>query len=140
MSAQGTSDSRQVSDTSSINDSNSEALIASSDDEQDLNQLQVMGKRLDAMEAKACKKSTDSTKVKNKQVKAKSKVTPPVALPSSQQHVTQMPDLQTIQQGAVLQAQVAKRLKELTDSEKSGTKLKSLGGGPVEVMVPNRVK
>ena len=48
--------------------------------------------------------------------------------------------MQSIRQDAVLQAQVAKRLKELTDSEKSDTKLKSLRGGPVEVMVANRVK
>ena len=39
-----------------------------------------------------------------------------------------------------LQVQVEKRLQELASLNKAGTKLKSLRGGPVEVLVPNRVK
>ena len=87
---QGSSNSGQVSDIFSINESNCEALIASSEDEQEsdvestvnkkslassdptssavsnvsqqainlqiLSQLQAMGKCLDAMEQKSCKK------------------------------------------------------------------------------------
>ena len=171
---QGSSNSGQVSDISSLNESDCDVLIASSEDEQEsetkstvsntgvassdptssdgtnvsqqainlqiLSQLQAMGKRLDAMEQKTCKKSSDASKIKNKSVKPKSKAKAQVAPSSSHQETSHVPDLQSIRQDAVLQAQVAKRLKELTDSEKSGTKLKSLRGGPVEVMVANRVK
>ena len=53
----------------------------------------------------------------------------------------QIPQLHTIRQDLLIQAQVEKRLKELAEAEKSGThKQKSLHGGPVEVLVPNRVK
>ena len=89
-----------------------------------------MGKCLDAMEQKSCKKSTDAGKIKNKSVKPKSKVKAQVAPSPSHQEISHIPDLQTIRQDAVLQTQVAKRLKELTESEKSGTKLKSLRGAP----------
>ena len=97
---------------SSINESDCEVLIASSDDDNDsrecvvnsqksskksdptmsdsqstsqhainiqiLAQLQSLGKRLDVMEKKSCKKSTDTTKIKNKTYK--SKVTPQPAV------------------------------------------------------------
>ena len=94
-----------------------------------LSQLQTMDKRLDAMEQRSCKKSTDSSKIKNKSVKSKTKVKTQVAPSPSHQETPHIPDLQTIRQDAVVQAQVARRLKELTDNEKSGTKLKSLRGG-----------
>ena len=42
-----------------------------------LHQLQSLGKRLDSMEEKTCKKTTDQTKVKNKTVKKKSKTLKP---------------------------------------------------------------
>ena len=49
--------------------------------------------------------------------------------------------MHTIRQDLLIQAQVEKRLKELAEAEKSGTqKQKSLRGGPVEVLVPNKVK
>ena len=107
-----------------------------------LGQLQAMGKPLDAMEAKSCKKSTDSVKNKNKHVKSKSKTNAPVTLPPGHQGSSHIPDLHSISQDAVLQAQVAKCLKELTDSEKLGTKLKPWEGegGTVEVMVANSIK
>ena len=57
------------------------------------------------------------------------------------QNVEQLPQLHTIRQDLLIQAQVEKRLKELAEAEKSGTqKQKSLRGGPVEVLVPNKVK
>ena len=53
----------------------------------------------------------------------------------------QLPQLNTIRQDLLIQAQVEKRLKELAEAEKSGTqKQKSLRGDPVEVLVPNKVK
>ena len=49
----------------------------------------------------------------------------------------QIPQLHTIRQDLLIQAQVEKRLKELAEAEKPGThKQKSLRGGPVEVLVP----
>ena len=51
-----------------------------------------------------------------------------------------MPDLQAIRQDTLLQARVEQRLKELTEVDKPGTKIKSLRGRNVEVCVPNKVK
>ena len=76
-----------------------------------------------------CNRCTDPSKIKNKSCRSKTKVKSQVASSPSHQETTHIPDLQSIRQDAVLQAQVAKRLNELTDSEKSGTKLKSLRGG-----------
>ena len=105
--------SEQVSDNeSSINDSDCEALIASSDDDNEhivnrqrfakksdptdsdsqsmsqqainvkiLEQLHSLGKRLDNMERKSCKKSTDTTKIKNKGYIPKVKTQTAVTLP-----------------------------------------------------------
>ena len=54
------------------------------------------------------------------------------------QNVEQLPQLHTIRQDLLIQAQVEKRLKELAEA---GTqKQNSLRGGPVEVLVPNKVK
>ena len=165
----------QVSDNdSSINESDCEALIASSESDdndsrehvvkshkssrkpdptmsdsqstsqqainvQILAQLQSLGQRLDVMEKNSCKKSTDTTKIKSKtykpKVKAKPAVTPPPALQETNVH-----DLHSLRQDANLQIQVERRLQELASLNKTGTKIKSLRGGPVEVLVPNRVK
>ena len=78
------------------------------------------------MEAKSCKKSTDTGKMKNTTIKAKTKVQTPVTLPLVTNNLAQILDLQHIRQDAVLQAQVEKRLKQLTDNDKAGTKLTSL--------------
>ena len=55
-----------------------------------------------------------------------------------------MPNLDSIRQDAYIQSQVDQRLKDLTNPDSTGTKIKSLrgggGGGPVEVVVQNRVK
>ena len=173
--AQKSSSSGQVSDNdSSINESDCEALIATSDDEsgsgnegtstqtfvkksdpaksdvsqstsqqainmQILAQLQTLGSRLDAMEKKSCKKSNDSTKIKSKSTKPKSKPHTAVTIPPVHQ-ISSPHDLQTLRQDANIQIQVEKRLQELASLNKAGTKLKSLRGGSVEVLVPNRVK
>ena len=104
LSSRKTAGSGRVSDNdSSINDSDCEVLVASSDEESEsrphssnasksvhktdltvsdtgcssqqainmqiLSQLQSLGKRLDAMEKKSCKKSIDTSKIKSKSVK-----------------------------------------------------------------------
>ena len=51
-----------------------------------------------------------------------------------------LPDLYKIRQDAYIQSQVDQRLRDLANSENSGTKIKSLKGGPIEVVVPNPVK
>ena len=91
------------------------------------------------MEKKSCKKSTDTTKIKNKSHKPKVRTQPAVALPPVHQD-TSVNDLHSLRQDATLQIQVERRLQELAALNKTGTKVKSLRGGPVEVLVPNRVK
>ena len=121
-----------------------------------LSQLQTISQRLDKIEQTHCKKTNDPKKVKtsknkhpsndkSKSISAKQGETS--ATPNSTQHqilpqgVDQIPQLHTIRQDLLIQAQVEKRLKELAEAEKSGThKQKSLRGGPVEVLVPNKVK
>ena len=49
-------------------------------------------------------------------------------------------DLQTLRQDLALQAQVEQRLQELSSLKKTGTKLKSLRGGVVDVLVLNCVE
>ena len=58
--------------------------------------------------------------------------------PSGQAH--HVPDLNVLRQDTSVQALVEQRLRQLADAEKAGTKVKSLCGGSVEVLVPNRVK
>ena len=91
------------------------------------------------MEKKSCKKSNDSTKIKSKSTKPKSKPHTAVTIPPVHQ-ISAPHDLQTLRQDANIQIQVEKRLQELASLNKAGTKLKSLRGGSVEVLVPNRVK
>ena len=156
----------QVSDSeSSISESDCEALIASDQDSyvgsvktsspkekvvtsaessivnqeainiKILSQLEKLGKRLDSIETNVNKSS--GTKVHSK--KAKRKVDSSVTMsPSSQ--VPQIPDLNALRQDMSVQALVEQRLRQLADTEQKGTKIKSLHGGSVEVLVPNRVK
>ena len=92
------------------------------------------------MGKKSCKKSNDTSKIKNKSVKTKAKTQTMVA-PSPGHQISGFNNLQTMRQDANLQIQVEKRLQELASLNKAGTKLKSLRGrGPVDVLVPNRVK
>ena len=51
-----------------------------------------------------------------------------------------MPSLQCIRQDAFIQSQVDQRLRDLAQNTTAGTKIKSLRGGPVEVLVWNQVK
>ena len=51
-----------------------------------------------------------------------------------------MPQLHSLRQDHSVQKQVEERLKQLASGDTTGTKIKSLRGGPVEVVVPNRVK
>ena len=54
---------------------------------------------------------------------------------------TTIPHLQELRQDIYIQTQVEKRLKDLADSVRTGNcKQKSLRGGSVEVIVPNRIK
>ena len=53
---------------------------------------------------------------------------------------TGLPNLSSLRQDAYIQSQVDQRLRDLANTATSGTKIKSLRGGPVEVVVPNRVK
>ena len=163
LASQRNTQSGQVSDNdSSINDSDCEALIASSGDEHDSNvekhstetvltnsdptnsdahstsqqainmqilaQLQSLGSRLDAMEKKSCKKSTDMSKMKNKSTKPKVKTQTAVAPPPVHQPSIHS-SLINMRQDENLQVQVEKRLQELASLNKVGTKLKSLRGG-----------
>ena len=94
-----------------------------------LQQLQSLGKRLDTMEEKTCKKTSDQTKVKNKTVKKKVKNSEtPVTVASENKHLGTVPDLNTLRQDALIQLKVEERLKQLQESDKPG-KIKSLGGG-----------
>ena len=153
----------QVSDSeSSISESDCEALIASDQDSyvgsvknsspkgasassqessavnqeainvKILSQLEKLGKRLDNIESSVTKSTV--TKAKTKKVKRKVDSSATVS-PKSQ-----IPDLNILRQDMSVQALVEQRLKQLTETEKTGTKTKSLRGGSVEVLVPNRVK
>ena len=94
-----------------------------------LQQLQSLGKRLDTMEEKTCKKTSDQTKVKNKTVKKKVKNSKtPVTVAPESKHLGTVPDLNTLRQDAMIQLKVEERLKQLQESDKPG-KLKSLGVG-----------
>ena len=121
-----------------------------------LSQLQTISHRLDKIKQTRGKKTNDPKKVKSSKKKQtgtdKSKTTstnqseiPAPSKPIQQQilpqNVEQLPQLHTIRQDLLIQAQVEKRLKELAEAEKSGTqKQKSLRGAPVEVLVPSKVK
>ena len=86
-----------------------------------LAQLQSLGKRLNVMEKKSCKKSTDTTKIKNKSFKSKVKTQPAVTPPPVHQ-VSGFNDIHTMSQDVNLQMQVEKRLQELASFNKTGTK------------------
>ena len=51
-----------------------------------------------------------------------------------------LPNLHALRSDVLIQAQVEQRLRDLVDENKSGTKIKSLRGGSVDVLVPHRVK
>ena len=105
-----------------------------------LSQLSSISDRLNTLEKKGAKKDLDPKKKKSS---TKNKTTPqmaPVTLPLQQHATSTMPNLLDIRNDALIQRQVDQRLKDLTNPDTTGTKIKSLRGGPVEVVVPNRVK
>ena len=104
-----------------------------------LQQLGSIGKRLDAIEKKGKNKTTDPSKIKGKSVRS-SAIDTPVTLPTQQSLVSPLPNLQSLRSDALIQAQVEQRLRDLVEENKSGTKIKSLRGGSVDVVVTNRVK
>ena len=104
-----------------------------------LSKLLSISDRLNILEKKDVKKDSDLKKKSTVKKKASGHVSP-VTLPQPQCPTLTMPNLQSIRQDALIQHQVDQRLKELSQSDNTGTKIKSLRGGPVEVVVPNRVK
>ena len=99
-----------------------------------------ISKRLDAIENKKSKKSNDVTKLKSKSTKKTVVPHTPVALPPTQVSAQSLPDLHVLRNDEYIQAQVEQKLKILVEDNRSGTKIKSLRGGSVEVVVVNRVK
>ena len=105
-----------------------------------LAQLSSISDRLNVLESKKVKKHWIRKKIKGvSKSKTSTRVTP-VTLPQNQCPTSGMPSLQSIRQDAFIQSQVDQRLRDLAHNTTTGTKLKSLRGGPVEVLVSNRVK
>ena len=102
--------------------------------------LASISDRLNTLEKKDVKKDSDLKKKKSSLKKKTDTHAAPVTLPQHQCPSLTMPNLQSIRQDAFIQSQLDQRLKELTNSDNAGTKIKSLRGGPVDVVVPNRVK
>ena len=96
-------------------------------------QIEKLGRRYNSIKNSMGKQSV----VKRKCKKAKRKVDSLATVsPSGQAHS----DLNVLRQDTSVQALVEQRLRQLADAEKSSTKVKSLHGGSVEVLVPNRMK
>ena len=105
-----------------------------------LSQLSSISDRLNTLEKKGAKEDSDLKKKKSSIKKKASPQMAPVTLPLQQHETPNMPNLADIQNDALIQSQVDQRRKHLTNPDSTGTKIKSLRGGPVEVVVPNRVK
>ena len=109
-----------------------------------LDQLEKIGHRLDKIENKECKKTADKAKIKNSDNKgAKTKKGPAKVQHVCQKLHTSKPDQQSsVADETLLQLKVDQTLQELSDLAKSGTfqKIKSQRGGPVDVLIKNRVR
>ena len=126
---------------SSVKDSDSDVQAAIN--AHILDQLNRIGKRLDKIENKDCKKTLDKTKtksVKNKDKKSKK-------MYDSMEQRQSLPVAHKVWQSSVsdkalLQLKVDQRLQELTDLAKSGTNstIKLQRGGNFEILVKQRVK
>ena len=92
------------------------------------------------LRTKKTKKSSDVSKLKSKNTKKTIVPHTQVTLPPTQVSAQSLPDLYFLRNDAYIQAQVEQRLKNLVEDNRSGTKIKSLRGGSVEVVVPNRIK
>ena len=130
-----------------------------------LAQLTNISQRLDKIKKPKCKKTADPTKIKNKKGKASQSTTQaahttsdsaiatnsamlkapyPIGTDSNCMQATighnqDIPQLEVLRQNTIVQAQVAKWLRELSEADKSGIKQKSLRGGPIEVIIPHRL-
>ena len=133
---------KQVPGSSSSSNTSSSAVVSQQEiNLQILTQLGSITERLDMIESrKKCKKSNDVRKLKSKSKKHTVMPQPPVTLPPTQVSAPTLPNLSVLREDAYIQAQVEQRLKNLMEDSKSGTKIKSLRGGAVEVVVPHRVK
>ena len=133
-------DKQVPSSSNTYRDSNPETVSQQAINLQILSQLGDISKRLNAIENKNSKKGTDNSKVKKKGTKTAVGTYTPVTLPPTQVAAQPLPNLQYLRSDAYIQAQVEPRLKNLVEESKSGTKIKSLRGGSVELVVPNRIK
>ena len=123
--------------TSDSHTSLSDVAVQQAINVQILSQLSAISDRLQVLEKNNVKKHSDPKKIKGASKKKASSQTASVTVPPTQ---TQLPDLYKIRQDAYIQSQVDQRLRDLASNENSGTKIKSLRGGAIEVVVPNRVK
>ena len=128
------STSRSTCDTHT---SMSDVAVQQAINVQILSQLSSISDRLQLLEKNNVKKHSDPKKMKGVSKKKASSQVTSVTVPPAQ---FQMPDLQKIRQDVYIQSQVDQRLRDLANNENSGTKIKYLRGGPIEVVVPNRVK
>ena len=112
-----------------------------------LKQLSSIDKRLECIEQRnMCKKSVDSSTIKNKSLQV-SNARRRTLQPTSQQKLKSaqsaqsVPALDTLRQDRFIQSQVDERLKELSNmAQGTDQKIKSQRGGPVDIFVKNRVK
>ena len=138
-----TKNTHSTSSTSSILpgvSASSDAATQQAINLQILSQLSSISDRLNTLEKKGAKKDSNPKKKKSSSKKKASPQMAPVTLPPQQHATLNMPNLADIRNDALIQSQVDQRLKDLTNPDSTGTKINSLRGGPVEVVVPNRVK
>ena len=93
-----------------------------------LSQLSSISDRLSTLEKKDVKKDSDPKKKKCSTTTKASTHIALVTLPQHQHMTLTMPNLDSIRQDAFIQSQVDQRLKDLTNSDNKGTKIKSLRG------------
>ena len=93
-----------------------------------LPQLSSISDRFNTLENKDVKKDLDPKKKKSSLKKKTDTHAARVTLPQHQCPSLTMPNLQSIRQDAFIQSQVDQELKELTNSDNAGTKIKSLRG------------
>ena len=78
-----------------------------------LEQLDRIGKRLDKIESKDCKKTADKTKIKKSKSKEQKKVSDQISLPQVKPSVQQVGQPSPVSDEALLQLKVDQRLQEL---------------------------
>ena len=93
-----------------------------------ISQLSSISDRLNTRERKDAKKDSDPKKKKSSNRKKVNPQMAPVTLPPQQHPTLNMPNLTHIRNDAFIQSQVDKRLKDLTNPNCIGTKIKSLRG------------